>query len=328
MARSSKSALPSPWNRSPVRGGSVCGLELKGDPRSTAMTPTIAVATIIPPRRANRLVLSGFTSCQPVRREHTIHAIVAANAADRPPRSATTLARMRQTRRHPKLTQFDYLHLRRLVDDLSRTLDEISATSPVQDMVDVFCGTRPYDDLFPRDARCIGYDIDQHYGSADVVSQDFLPFEDEAFDLLTCIEGFHYVPNPDHGVSEFRRVLKPGGTALVTVPLVWEYDRTILERRYTGPELANLFRDWEEVQVVENGGRSISWATLTGRLISLAESALPAAARLLAHPLFALAYAGVNVTGAWLQSVESRRLGNSPLTLPMNLLVTARKPPD
>jgi ubiquinone/menaquinone biosynthesis C-methylase UbiE len=38
-----------------------------------------------------------------------------------------------------------------------------------------------------------------------------LPFEDGAFDLVTCRLAFHHFPNARQAVAEFARVLKPGG---------------------------------------------------------------------------------------------------------------------
>jgi len=38
-----------------------------------------------------------------------------------------------------------------------------------------------------------------------------LPFEDSLFDLVTCRLAFHHFPNPRQALSEFARVLKPGG---------------------------------------------------------------------------------------------------------------------
>ncbi len=39
-----------------------------------------------------------------------------------------------------------------------------------------------------------------------------LPFDDALFDLVTCRLAFHHFPNPRQALSEFARVLKPGGT--------------------------------------------------------------------------------------------------------------------
>jgi SAM-dependent methyltransferase len=142
-----------------------------------------------------------------------------------------------------------------------------------------------------------------------------------------CIEAFHYVTDPAHGVAEIGRVLRPGGHALVAVPLVWEYDRTILEHRYTGPELASLFSGWDDVTVVENGGRAVSWATLTGSLAGLIQWNLPDRRRLRlgVRPAFTGFYLLVNGAGLLLDRAE-RRYARSSATLPMNLLLTARRP--
>ncbi len=40
---------------------------------------------------------------------------------------------------------------------------------------------------------------------------ELLPFDDGSFDLVTCRLAFHHFPNSRQAVSEFARVLKPGG---------------------------------------------------------------------------------------------------------------------
>lgn len=49
-----------------------------------------------------------------------------------------------------------------------------------------------------------------------------LPFDDASFDLVTCRIAFHHFPNPRQALTEFARVLKPGGllgfTDNITVP--------------------------------------------------------------------------------------------------------------
>lgn len=236
-----------------------------------------------------------------------------------PGQPSSELEEVRRSRRHPRRTQFDYLHLRHLNDDLRRELAALPG--PVSDALDVFCGSRPYDDLLPPGARCVGLDIDDSYGIADVVSSEFLPFDDDSFDLVTCIEGFYFVPDPEHGVAEIRRVLRPGGTVILTVPLVWEYNPEILEHRFTAPELEALFAGWDEVRVSENGGRGVAWATMTGHMIKRAERSL---GRRWARRAFSALYVGLNALGERIEHAEQRR--DSPYRLPMNLMLVARRP--
>jgi SAM-dependent methyltransferase len=65
-----------------------------------------------------------------------------------------------------------------------------------------------------------------------------LPFEDGAFDLVTATDVLEHIPD-DHGAArELRRVTKPGGALLVTVPAyqwLWSQhdDSHHHQRRYT-----------------------------------------------------------------------------------------------
>lgn len=233
--------------------------------------------------------------------------------------SADQLEAVRRSRRRPSITQFDYLHLRYLVRDLEETL---GALQNVEDVLDVWCGARPYEDLLPEGARCVGLDVEGNpYGVADVVSNELLPFPDESFDLLLCIEAFQWIPEPPHAVAEFRRVLRPGGTVLVTLPFGFEYDRHVPEARYTEHELRALFSGWGDLVVRENGGRVVTWIVLTASIFAGLEQRLPR----LARPLFATAYLLLNAFGLLLARAERRWAGDRA-TLPMNLTLTARRP--
>ncbi len=235
-------------------------------------------------------------------------------------------AEARRSRRHPRTTQFDYLHLRRLLDDLEDLLPTLAP--PGTDVLDVFCGTRPYDDLLAADVRCVGLDVTSDYGVADVVSDEFLPFADASFDAVMCLEALHFVPDPRRAVGELRRVVKPGGKVLITVPLVWEYHRRGLEHRWTGPDLLELFSGWDELRVKEQGGRGVTWATLTGHLAFIAQERLDRRPGLAAlAPAFAAGYFAVSAIGALVDRLD-RRFPREDLTLPMNLLVAGCRPAD
>jgi ubiquinone/menaquinone biosynthesis C-methylase UbiE len=43
-----------------------------------------------------------------------------------------------------------------------------------------------------------------------------LPFEDNTFDLVTCLEALEFMPSTPAALREFFRVLKPGGLLLIT----------------------------------------------------------------------------------------------------------------
>jgi 2-polyprenyl-3-methyl-5-hydroxy-6-metoxy-1,4-benzoquinol methylase len=66
-----------------------------------------------------------------------------------------------------------------------------------------------------------------------------IPFEDAAFDVVTSTDVIEHLTDPDGHLSEIRRVLRPGGTLLLTTPK-WRPDRKWDERHvkeFTADEL-------------------------------------------------------------------------------------------
>src|SRR5690606_18608306 len=45
-----------------------------------------------------------------------------------------------------------------------------------------------------------------------------IPFEDQRFDLVSLRHVLEHTPRPDRALAELRRVLRPGGFALIAVP--------------------------------------------------------------------------------------------------------------
>ena len=72
-----------------------------------------------------------------------------------------------------------------------------------------------------------------------------LPFEDNTFDLLTCLGVLHHIPNVSYVIGELYRCMEPGGYALIREPIIsmgdWRKPRPGLTKRERGIPLA-LFR--------------------------------------------------------------------------------------
>jgi len=56
---------------------------------------------------------------------------------------------------------------------------------------------------------------------------DGLPFADGSFDMVTCLEVLEHVVSPDGLLAEIHRVLRPGGTCLISVPNLQFIEYTI-----------------------------------------------------------------------------------------------------
>jgi SAM-dependent methyltransferase len=63
-----------------------------------------------------------------------------------------------------------------------------------------------------------------------------MPFEDGAFDAILCSHVLEHVPDDRAAMSELRRVLRPGGWALVLVPLDLARESTHEDAGVTSPE--------------------------------------------------------------------------------------------
>lgn len=50
------------------------------------------------------------------------------------------------------------------------------------------------------------------------VSYESLPFPDDYFDLIICLETLEHLVEPDHAIKEMARVLAPKGTAFFSTP--------------------------------------------------------------------------------------------------------------
>jgi SAM-dependent methyltransferase len=116
------------------------------------------------------------------------------------------------------------------------------------DVLDVGAGAQPYRPLLPPDARyraidvavageAFGYDLpDTEYFEG-----DRWPVADSSMDVVLATETLEHVPEPAVFLDEARRVLRPGGRIVLTVPFAarWHYIPHDYWR-YTPSSLKNL----------------------------------------------------------------------------------------
>jgi SAM-dependent methyltransferase len=113
-------------------------------------------------------------------------------------------------------------------------------------VLDVGCGTKPYQGLFDNVSQYVGLDIERprssERGAADVLYDGGqFPFPDNHFDSVLCSQVLEHIFDPPKFLSEIHRVLKPRGVVILTVPFIWDEHETPWDYgRYTSFGLRHL----------------------------------------------------------------------------------------
>ncbi len=77
-----------------------------------------------------------------------------------------------------------------------------------------------------------------------------LPFEDNTYDLILCNHVLEHIPNDLKAMEELYRVLKPGGTAILQVPLEEDRENTFEDDSITDQqERTRIFGQYDHVRV-------------------------------------------------------------------------------
>jgi SAM-dependent methyltransferase len=141
--------------------------------------------------------------------------------------------------------------VRRICLDLKR---ELNVERPR--ILDVGCGTGANLEMLGQFGEAHGVDVSQDalafcrargleqvkHGAAEK-----LPYEDNSFDLVTGLDVVEHLDDDAAGLSEMRRVLRPGGRVLLFVPafmFLWgvQDDVSHHRRRYRIPDLRRAVR--------------------------------------------------------------------------------------
>ena len=143
----------------------------------------------------------------------------------------------------------------------SRTL--LRGLRPVLDrhcrgrVLDAGAGRGAYRDLLKTYAEeYVGMDIAPSAATTAVGDAQRLPFAAASFDTVFCSQVLEHVPEPWLALSEFRRVLRPGGRLILTAPhLSWLHNEPYDYYRYTRHGLRFLLeRAGLEAQSIEPAG--------------------------------------------------------------------------
>jgi SAM-dependent methyltransferase len=99
---------------------------------------------------------------------------------------------------------------------------------------------------------CVDIDAAGYAADAQVLAMSVLelPFENDHFDLLICNHVLEHIIDDAAAIRSLYRVLKPGGHAILQVPISANSDETYEDPSITDPRQRELhFGDWEHVRI-------------------------------------------------------------------------------
>ena len=126
-------------------------------------------------------------------------------------------------------------------------------------VLDVGCGTKPYEPLFaPYVETYVGVDPVANPQAELRGSVEALPVDDASFDVVLCNQVLEHCDDPARAVSELRRVARAGGRVLASTHGVMPYHPSPTDYwRWTHAGLEKLFRengDWASLRVTPGSG--------------------------------------------------------------------------
>lgn len=132
------------------------------------------------------------------------------------------------SRLYPNIFHPRYIVLSKLRDATVKTIKELTANNKDQILVDFGCGDMPYREVIePHVGKYLGVDLEmnpkaEHHIGFD--SKTTLP--DNYADIVLSNQVLEHVDTPEGYLKEALRILKPGGSIILTTHGYWFYHPT------------------------------------------------------------------------------------------------------
>ena len=155
---------------------------------------------------------------------------------------------------HPDIRpwHFQWLSLKDLRRELKRILPTLRGR-----VLDVGCGQTPYRHWLVGASEYVGLDVTPD-SRADIVVEPgtVWPFANASFDAILATQVLEHVRDFDNVLREIDRVMKPGGTVVISVPFIYN-EHGVPEdfRRFSAYGGSDLIPNaWDVTEVVRLGG--------------------------------------------------------------------------
>jgi SAM-dependent methyltransferase len=222
--------------------------------------------------------------------------------------------------------------VRRICAELGPSLARGTALQAPR-ILDIGCGTGANLEILSQFGEAEGVDVSpdalafcRQRGLRNVRQGEVehLPYEDSSFDLATALDVVEHLDDDVAGLSEMRRVLRPGGYALLFVPafmFLWgvQDDVSHHRRRYTRATLERAVgAAGFEIERFTYANISFFMPILLGRLLMRATALRPASEN-------NLTIGGLNGTLGRILGAESSILRHMNLPLGVSAICVARR---
>ena len=125
-----------------------------------------------------------------------------------------------------------------------------------------------YNHLFDASVTAVDLTANEKLGVLYGDIQEGLPFEDNSFDSIICIEVFLYLDQYEKSIGEIHRLLKAGGTAFISTPFMYRDTGDTI--RLTERFFLSHFKAFSSVQSQKLGnGFIVIWDILRRKIYSV-----------------------------------------------------------
>lgn len=216
------------------------------------------------------------------------------------------------------------LQLRTVVAAIKPRLAHMQGT-----VLDIGCGEMPFRRFLPTQVRYRGVDVPAaaDFGMRshpDVTSFDgvTLPIADGSIDHILCTEVLEHASQPEALVAEMARVLRSGGTLVLTVPFSARVHHAPHDyHRFTRYRLEALFARFGTVEIIPRGN---DICAVANKLIVIGMRQLSSPARL----LLSLPFLALLLPVAFIFTIFAHvtlRFGGGSIDDPLGYLVVAER---
>jgi SAM-dependent methyltransferase len=146
-------------------------------------------------------------------------------------------------------------------------------------LLDVGCGQRPYEELFlPHVSEYVGIEHEATFEATNAAASDKkpdfyydgkqLPFEDRSFDTVLNVQVLEHTPHPALLVNEMGRVLKAGGTLILSAPFQFRLHEEPHDYFRYSPHGLRTLCEAAGLEIVETENQGSLWSVIGQKLNS------------------------------------------------------------